>query len=191
MTPQEALVSVWRTWSKADDFPYSPDHCVNGTRVAVEVLRHFGVRVGPQSVRVVVFNSFAWDLFRAGVPVSEWPQHAHSVGVDPSQIEQRPGQWNGHLVARGEEFTLDISAGQFHRPGRIEMPGPVLIDGTVDEGGLLVSGPKGLRMLYGLAPEANEWRTAGGWRLERNAAVVRHVINLVGIVLTASEAERN
>lgn len=192
MTPTEALVSVWREFSHADDFPFSPDHCINGTRVAVEVLRRFGVTAQPMSVRMVVFNSFAWDLFTHGVPISEWPAHAWSVGVGPG-MDTQPGRWNGHLVAVGEDFMLDMSAGQFHRPGKIDMPGPLLIDGALapDDQSLMVTGPKGLKVLYAPWPEANEWRTASGWRLERNAAVIRHVTNLVGTVLTTTASERN
>jgi len=190
VTPTEALCTVWREWSKQDEFPFSPDHCINGTRCAIEVLRHFGVQARPVSVSVVVFNGFAWELFSERVPVSEWPSHAWSVGVDPRK-PHREGQWSGHLVAAGEDFTLDISAGQFHRPGKIDMPGPILIDGAVGPDGLLVSGRAGMRVLYGLTPEANEWRTAAGWRLERNAAVIRHVTNLVSTVLATEASERN
>jgi hypothetical protein len=187
MRPEQALVAVWQSFSKQPDFPFTADHCINGTRVAVDVLRNFGVRAKPASVTVVVFNGFAWQLYTAGVPPIEWPPHAWSVGVDPNRSESRPGQWDGHLVAVGDDFTLDISAGQFYRPGKIALDGPLLIDGALADDTLMAMGKGGLRVVYRRSPQANEWRTASGWNNALNTAVTRHVTNLVGIVLATDE----
>jgi len=128
--PVRDLADMWSEWQvSGDGFPFGPAHCLNGTRVAIGVLRHFGVKATPFPVRMMMFNRTAWDLYQAGVPVDEWPKKAWSIGIGFDK-GRGPG-WDGHLMCEGEGFTLDISARQFHRPGLIDIPGPIVLPGNL------------------------------------------------------------
>jgi len=156
-----ALAQAWEQWSSEPSFPFRPDHCVNGTRVATRVLARFGVRARPVSVTVGVYNDFAWQLAQAGVAVEDWPEHAWAVGVDDGPA--KPGRFAGHLVAEGKGWTLDISAGQFHRPGLIDSPGPILLPVELPPHGerLVAMRPRGVLVIGRAASDA--WRSAPGW----------------------------
>lgn len=161
----QALAVEWALWTREDGFPWTGDHCINGTRVCIDVLSQLGVEAAPESIGFVLFNQFAYDLWRAGVPMIEWPSHAHSLGVQPGMVQTVRGQWNGHLVVDGGDWWFDPSSQQFHRPGRINVPVPFVFPvplpplGTQDEMRL----NHGLVLLVHRWPENNAWRTASGW----------------------------
>lgn len=159
-----AYAQAWRKWSHEDDFPFDASHCINGTRVAISALSVLGVRAKPVSVRFILFNRPAWELYERDVPVTEWPEHAWSMGVGPGS-DTGQGRWNGHLVCEGADWTLDVSAGQFHRPGRMTMTGPRLIPTRLPEQGYSATFHDDHRqvLLIGRWPENNHWRTAAGW----------------------------
>lgn len=166
--PVRTLATVWSEWSHEPDFPYTRDHCINGTRVAVETLRHFGIKAKPLSVVVLVFNQTAWDLFKQGVPVTEWPPHAWSVGIDQHTNTASDNRFAGHLVAHGDTWLLDISAGQFHRPGLIHSPDALVLPVTEPirpgaEGWWDHTDEHHNTWLMRPTPHVNDWRTAGGW----------------------------
>lgn len=163
--PVEALAVAWREWSREPGFPFSPDHCVNGTRVAIHVLRRFGVKARPASVEVRVYNDFAFGLWLNDVPAPEWPPYAWAVGVGcPEQVAE-PGRFAGHLVAAGDGFVLDLSAGQFHRPGRIALDGPAVFPAGLPPDGQWLHVHQGdVHYLLARAEANNAWRQAPGWR---------------------------
>lgn len=164
-----ALAQAWNSWWDEPSFPYTSDCCINAARVGVEVLKRLGVPAKPVSVRIFLFNRFAWDLYRKGVPIGTWPEHAWSLGVGDRDGFDEPGRWNGHLMVEGDGFLLDLSARQFDRPGRIVVNEPWVIpplrydpDAYTDELGQV--------LLVKRWPQANGWRNAGGW-INRRMAV--------------------
>jgi len=170
----EALARAWGRWQREDDFPFSPDHCINGTRVVVRALEKLGVTARPVSVHLLLFNRFAWDLFREGVGVEDWPDQAWSLGVGPD-IAKGGGRWNGHLMAEGRGWTLDISAGQFNRPGRIICPGPRVLPVLPQVGDLFLDDKHGQRLIVGRWASNNGWRSAAGW-LRLHGTEVREIV---------------
>lgn len=104
-------------------FPEHRNTCIDSTRILVRACELAGISARPQAVDVRVFNLEAWTLHGMGVPVSDWPPSAYSVGTGPGQF--LPGGWDGHLVAvlREEDgrHLVDASASQFERPGKIEV----------------------------------------------------------------------
>jgi hypothetical protein len=154
---------AWLEWSRRPDFPLAPDHCINGTRIAVDVLTELGVRCRPVSVDVRVYNRFAVELYTAGVPIRQWPVHAHSIGTDLDN--ERSGQWGGHLIVEGDGWLLDVSARQFHRPGLVEVDRPLMIEGMLPRrGNAVFTDCHGQAWVIRRTPTNDGWRRAPGWR---------------------------
>lgn len=159
------LSETWDQWSKERDFPFSRDHCINGTRVAIETLRRVGVEATPLSVSFVLFNRFAWDLFHKGIAADDWPHHAHSLGVSPAVTPTDLKGWYGHLVTEGDGWTLDVSARQFDRPGRITVDGPIFFPANVPtDGSLQMTDEHQQVMVISQWRENNYWRRTSGWK---------------------------
>jgi hypothetical protein len=98
--------------------------CLNGTRVALEVLKHFGVEATPLATKAAAFNQLMFERIVAdgseGLSsppevVDQWvAEGAWSVGVGHPGAEG--DGWNGHLVALAAGLIVDSSSGQFARP---------------------------------------------------------------------------
>lgn len=104
--------------------------CILTTRIGLGVLERLGVPARATPVYVSVFNMEAWLLAERGVPVSEWPPSAHSVGIDSrSELPD----WNGHLVLMVKQpgeprLLIDLTGDQFDRPHvGIVVGGPVFM----------------------------------------------------------------
>jgi len=169
MTDIELVFNVavaWDEWSHDPMFPFEPGCCLNGSRVVMEVLRDLGVRAKPVSVQFVLFNAFGWSAYEAGVPVAEWPHAAWSVGVGPNmEPPSNPDRWRGHLMLEGSDWLLDISARQFHRPGRINVETPLILPTTLPPDGWSIShGSNGNVLMIARFPANNLWREAAGWK---------------------------
>jgi hypothetical protein len=159
----DALAEAWGAWQRDDGFPFSDDHCINGSRVTISALARLGVYARPLSVSFILFN--------AHVPPDVWQPPAHSLGVGPGAVKGADG-WDGHLVVEGEGWTLDVSARQFHRPGRLISDGPWLCDENLPAEGPLLRVDEHNQVLYiARWPENNGWRTAGGWKRPHGAEV--------------------
>jgi len=171
------LMLAWQRWSNEPDFPFTPDHCINGTRIAIGALKHHGVSVSPRSVQFAMFNRFAWDLFESGVPAKDFPPHAWSLGIGPGEkLKQRAEGWSGHLVAEGDGWTLDISAGQFNRPGLVTVDGPRFIPANVpDDEWLKLTDDRQQVLIISQWNENNAWRRAPGWKRD-HAREIREVL---------------
>lgn len=168
LTQVARLAVVWSRMTEESDFLLTPDHCINGTRIAKEVLAHFGVKSRPVSVGCALFNRFAYELFINGVPAPDWPEHAWSVGVHPDAPNTDTG-WNGHLMLEGEGWTLDVSAQQFHRPGLILVPNALWFTENVKPEGeqsIFVDARQQVMVVW-RTPYNTRWRQASGWRLTR------------------------
>lgn len=172
-----ALAAAWGHWQEQITFPYQPDHCINGSRVAVEVLRRAGIKARPMSVRFMLFNRFGWDMYSRAIDVDKWPPHAWSLGVSESNEPERAMKWHGHLMVEGEGFTLDMSARQFARPGLIESPSPLLvpIELPTDGGWAVLTDEHQQVLIMNRWPENKAWRHAPGWLRPPDPAVIRQV----------------
>lgn len=166
-----ALADAWAAWEREASFPYDEDCCINATRVATRVLDSVGVRARPLSVWVLLLNQFALELAEADVAVSDWPNHAWSVGVQPGLAP--PGQWNGHLIAEGDGWALDLSARQFHRPGKLIVDKPWVLPAIPTEGRGMFRDPHAQTLYVVRNPANNRWRTAPGWRSPNTEAFRR------------------
>jgi hypothetical protein len=185
----EAMSRAWGEWQREAGFPFSPDHCINGSRVVTRALEKLGVRSRPVSVQFLLFNRPAWMLFEQDVPVSEWPHEAWSLGVGPNAQGSVGGRWDGHLCVEGEGWTLDISAAQFTRPGRIVIDGPRLMPALPTNGHFMqLEDPRGQVLLIKPWPENNGWRAAGGWR-RLHGTEVKEIVSRTQRLMQRKEPE--
>jgi hypothetical protein len=167
------LVAAWTDWTAEPDFPMIEKHCINGTRVAVQALRRLGIKAKPISVGFMLFNKAAHDLMVADVPIARWPEHAHSLGRGPGHngAPASPGMWDGHLIAEGDGFTLDLSAGAMNRPGKIESKPWVIWQNLPPTGQVCLEQDNGQVMYLERWPANNGWRQSPGWQRLHGAEV--------------------
>jgi hypothetical protein len=182
-----ALAGAWSAWQDEPGFPFRRDHCVNGTRVVTRALPKLGVPTRPVSVEFALFNRFAWDLWNDGISPEDWPEHAWSLGVGDrfpaSGDATQEDRWNGHLVCEGVNWTLDISARQFHRPGRITVDEPLVIPQRLPRQGQgMFTDRLGQRLVIGRWPANNSWRESPGW-LRLHQAEVREIIRRTRLLI--------
>jgi hypothetical protein len=160
------LAAVWTDWQDEEGFPFTADHCINGTRVAVLALAALNVKARPISVSLILFNAEGWRLWGLGVPAEEWPEGAWSIGRVPEAPDpQQKGKWKGHLMCEGDGWTLDVSARQFHRPELIEVPAALVIpENLPDEDWATYVGRNDQVLMIRREPTNNGWRQAPGWK---------------------------
>jgi hypothetical protein len=134
VTPVDALTAAWTDlWAAELRYKMVPGCCIVATRVGVLALRQHGQKAWPVATVTSVFNRPGDELARAGVPTEQWPEHAWSISAGPGTptTPTASGQrgYGGHLWIGTDHELIDLSASQFHRPGRINMPGPQAIPG--------------------------------------------------------------
>lgn len=101
-----------------------PSCCVNGTRIAIEVLKRFDIHAQPLVTEAFIENDIWHTNWIANPhPTEEQAQQwveagAYSVGVMPSAPGPKADGYNAHLVAVVHERLIDSSAGQFNRPAK-------------------------------------------------------------------------
>lgn len=101
---------------------FTPNSCVAGTRIAVDVCRWFGYRARPIEVEVTAYNATAWAALEAADPgevLTELPEGGKIVGFtqsDPDDLALK--DWAGaHLAALVDGATLvDLTLDQASRP---------------------------------------------------------------------------
>lgn len=156
--------------------------CILTTRIGLSVLERAGIKAIAQPVFVAVYNREGYRLTQEQVPVSQWPDNAHSIGVDQSNLFKGDGGWNGHLVLvlriPGQPRTLiDLTADQFDRPAKgINVSGPVFMDIATaapwtprdplfsidrEDKEILLS----YRPMPPKHPAANTWRNSPDWKV--------------------------
>jgi hypothetical protein len=158
------LARAWCEWQDEPSFPFTPDHCINGTRACIDAARTLGVKLRPVSVDFTLFNRPAWELYRSAVKPADWPEHAWSVGVDRDASVDHDGKWGGHLMAEGAGQTVDLSARQFHRPGRLVVPEPWVMPSLPHDRTADFTDTYSQVLLIRRWPENNRWRGAPGWQ---------------------------
>lgn len=124
-----ALATVWAYIG----FPHEETgvgQCITLTRIGIEVLQRFGVKARPLPCELFVANTLAMRLALEGVPASQWPEEAYSLGV-AANADGREG-WNAHLAIEwqvGEQQgILDLDIARYSRPryGIVVEPRPVV-----------------------------------------------------------------
>jgi hypothetical protein len=178
-----ALATSWSQLSHEPGWPLIPSHCINGTRIGIEALRHFGVEAEPLSVRFAVFNRKGWSAAQIGMPFEEWPQDAWSVGINEGSVTAGEN-WAGHLVIHVPEWcVVDLSAEQFARPAReLFIDGPLILPGPPPDPGVEAfhQMDNGVIVHMNRWPDNTGWESAPGWqRTPTNRAVLRSVIALM------------
>lgn len=110
-----ALAGAWDRARIHDEFK-GTTHCIEATKIGLEVLREFGVAARPLPCGIAVANLRAAELMDARVPVADWPANAWSVGVDPDVVNGNGVGWDGHLIIAGDCWLCDLAGEQFARP---------------------------------------------------------------------------
>lgn len=147
--------------------------CIEAVRIVTAILPRMGVPCRPLACDVRAAGSLALDLLARRVPPARWPDQARIVEVECDaevsgasfQEPNRRKGFGGHLVVVGDDWFLDVTAPQFHRPDRgIHVPGALSgpydpaddgVEHSLDEGGLI-------RWLW--RPEVARWRRTPAWR---------------------------
>ncbi len=115
-----------------------PQSCIETTRLTCMVLNKLGIKARPQAVNVRIYNLLAYNALIQNLPWEKWPDGAWSLGTEPApegykglQPQLPGGGWSGHLVVMipqpedRQRRLIDVTADQFHRPGKLNVPGPV------------------------------------------------------------------
>ena len=205
------LLSALRRYGRDEILKhFDATSCIASTRVAINVLAHYGIHAEPLPVSMLVFNAEATRLLETGgTPLlqekvgSYTPEMAGgpwSIGVGASP-NPGPNGWAGHLIVVVPEHHayLDLSADQASRPHKnIEMS-PHYFELDADdpwaagqEPLLQMTGDHGLTLLYDRrAPDPYGFRASPNWtgagRSGRALAVVTaNIIALVDAHLTAA-----
>jgi len=180
-----AMADAWDVWSKQATFPFGrrrTGYCINATRTGIEALRILGINTKPASVTMLVLNAAAEQLLRADVPVTQWPEHAWSIGLGSSDDVGPNGEWSGHLLIDGGTFTLDLSSEVMERAGRITINCPMILPPLPSYGERAAWSTHGHTVIMERAPQHNTWRKASGWKdrhpeIERELAMrTEHVL---------------
>lgn len=172
---------------------FAPDCCLNGTRVAMEVLGRMGVPVRPMVTHATVMNEAWWKLLQAKddwpneIEMREWvDKHgAWALGVDDRPNEM-PG-YAGHLVLLAQERLVDTAAGQFARPAKsIEVPPMItaaLNPGFVEGKKALILSEKrnkGTIVTYMAKPNDKTYETTPGFQPHHgNLRVAKRIFELM------------
>lgn len=179
----DALCRDWVAFASRD---FEPRCCIAAACMGSEALRYFGVPAEPVAADVVLFNARGWDLQQAGIPTSEWPPEAWSLGVqhETNVAQGMPGPkgYPGHLVIIVHDLLIDLSAAQFNRPARnLRCDRPLILDGGTwdDAAGAMSFGatlPDGSKIAYWLRPEIRSWRASPDARRKSLAgAMIRRI----------------
>lgn len=176
MTPDEMANCTQAVCDALYEQGYEPSACILGTRVLIDVLAYFGVEGSALPVRVLVLNQAGAEQMEKGIPISEWPDEAWSVGVDDRNpdnptVEEARAKWRfpAHLVVQANGYLLDPTADQMDRPQRgLRVLGSVaaqLPDDFFDGGYVGLHDPNtGTRMFYSPSPlRPHTWKSAPDW----------------------------
>ncbi len=111
---------------------WPPDHCLPGSRVAVEVFKKLGIDAKPLSAETLAMNR----VWREQVAAKgRWPESQQeadrwvaaggfSFAVTPAP---RLDQWAGHLVVIARGCLVDSAAVQFQRPDKKLTPPDIVV----------------------------------------------------------------
>lgn len=110
---------------------YRADSCIASTRVAIEVLRYFGLNAEPLPLLVLAFNAEAARMIEEGADLptvhaetlkysTDDPGGPWTIAVGTGRQARHSGDegWAGHLVAAIPDLkvVIDLSIDQINRP---------------------------------------------------------------------------
>lgn len=152
------------------------ESCILSTKMAVEVLKHYGWKVEPRAVRFSAWNAEWIKACNAGY---EPPMPVGSPEFN--DWTQRTGGWSvgviRHLVVGiGEFVILDCSIDQASRPEQnIELP-----KGMVCVINVRVTTEKGGELIYEETEDKDWWKSSGDWNESfRTEWIVKRVIQYI------------
>ena len=174
-----ALVDVWVSHVAPH---VRADCCILAARVTSGVLDYYGIGNHVLACELLVYNDAALDEISKGTPVAEWPANAWSLGAG----KQMPGDgYAGHVIVRTDSGALvDLSAGQFHRAGRINVDGPRVWRDVEERSGTLVVHDG--NTWFGFHPTTDKaYRNAPDWRTARE--LVGNIIRTMNYIATEKD----
>jgi hypothetical protein len=114
------ILARWQA-VKDRDLGLLPNCCVLASKVLLVALIDAGFQAWVEPTYALAINKEGYLLLDRGVPTSEWPDTAWSVGVEEGGTIDT-GSYPGHLVVfcyvDGALTLVDGSAGQFSRPAK-------------------------------------------------------------------------
>jgi hypothetical protein len=163
MTEAELISQLLTLWMEEAPERVNVNHCILGTRAAIEIGAYFGFQWKPLAVDIAVFNQPGLDLFLQGVPHQDWPPEAHSLGCVCHDFLGATG-WDGHVIVQTGEQLFDLAGAQFHRPERnILLDGPWATPAPTDEGPWFAQ-RDGMTIVLWPRPEIGAYRQAPDWK---------------------------
>lgn len=155
----DALVDGWIT---AVEPHTRVNACILAARVTSLVLDYYNITNRVIACETFVFNQAAIKQLELNTPTGEWPPEAWSIGVTS---DSPGGEYGGHLIVKTDELLIDLSARQFHRPGRISINGPRVWDEVfvTDDGRYMVN-EDDVWVMYVPATHLAPYRNTPDWR---------------------------
>jgi hypothetical protein len=171
---------------------FSPDCCLNGTRVFLDVMQAFNIEAQAVATHVIVANPPMWRLMRTtgSMPRSEeeaasWAaEGAWSIEVSGELGARDEYGWPWHLVAVAGDVIVDSSARQFNRPARKILTPDVLVMRNVSPdfvtgGAVAYKLPTGTIASYRGRPDVRFDDLPGFQRTSGNIAVAAEIIERI------------
>lgn len=170
----DALVAWW----VADVQPtLRANACILAARTTSLVLDYYDITNKVLACEAFVFNDAALaELERGNNDPKDWPEGAWSIGVGR---HSPGGGYAGHVVVLTESHALvDLTAGQFHRKGRIAIDGPRVWRDWWAHGDVMFM-REGNVLLSMRASGSPVYRKAIDWRKGKALAgqAIRHINN--------------
>jgi hypothetical protein len=169
----DALVAAW----EREIAPHvRRDCCILAARATSLVLDYYGIPNKVVPCEVFIANDAALtELDKGNADFTTWPEGAWSMGAGGLS----PGEgYAGHVVVNAAQRVIDLSAGQFHRAGRINIDGPRVWNSGAMQGNSLVILEHGVWMLF-TPTRDRTYRNTPDWRRGRVAAsrIIRTINN--------------
>lgn len=169
---------------------YTPDSCIASTRIALDVLRHFGIETYALSVKAMLFNRIYRDHYEAiGRAPSDqeaeawFAAGAHSIGLGYGG-DGRADRWPGHLVAiAARSYLVDLSLDQAARPQKdMEVTGhatPVTEAFLRGRGVLGIEAHDGTLITYQAVVGDKSYQASPNWTTPESACIQRIIQEMV------------
>jgi hypothetical protein len=172
---QQALVAALAATARAEILrDFRADSCIVSTRIALEVLRRFGVGGYALSVRAMIANAPFLERLKGGAAppaghedALRWAAEDGAWLIGLGFGEAGPGRWPGHLVVIAERrWLVDLSLDQASRPQRsiVLRPLVAVVGEPFLRGRKALEVPMGGSLVrYEAVPRDRSYRNAPDW----------------------------